>query len=171
MVWLPAPFMCLCLTFSSDRLLCRPASGKAAAKTRAPLPPAKKADDYMADIDLPSSESEGELETIKKDEEEEPKEFRPHVSVLEPSSHSQHPPGHLLWDVEANVASVRRQHPLYCAVYCTTLPGNGSEVPQRKYGYIHVSSTSAESAELRAPSSAQPESWCWEPEAGPACRR
>eukprot|EP00891_Asterochloris_glomerata_P000401 jgi/Astpho2/401/Aster-03451 len=58
-----------------------PASGKTAAKTRAPLPPAKKADDYMADIDLPSSESEGELETTKKDQEEEPQEFRPHVSV------------------------------------------------------------------------------------------
>ena len=34
----------------------------------------------MADIDLPSSESEGELETTKKDQEEEPQEFRPHVS-------------------------------------------------------------------------------------------
>ena len=84
MVCLPAPFMCLFLNCASDCSLFRPASGKAAAKTRAPLPPAKKADDYMADIDLPSSESEGELETIKKDEEEEPKEFRPHVSVLAP---------------------------------------------------------------------------------------
>ena len=42
----------------------------------------------MADIDLPSSESEGELEPIKKDEEEEPKEFRPHVSVLAPQTSS-----------------------------------------------------------------------------------
>eukprot|EP00891_Asterochloris_glomerata_P000400 jgi/Astpho2/400/Aster-03452 len=59
-----------------------PASGKTAAKTRAPLPPAKKADDYMADIDLPSSESEGELETTKKDQEEEPQEFRPHANTM-----------------------------------------------------------------------------------------
>ena len=84
MVCLPASFMCLFLTSASDCSLCRPASGKAAAKARAPLPPVKKADDYMADIDLPSSESEGELETIKKDDEEEPKEFRPHVSVPAP---------------------------------------------------------------------------------------